>query len=384
MALALFGASRPAEAAGPLDLCLGYGCSFDATVYYVDWTTINVAGGTASGAINLPSGPPVLVTLTAVNPDGSNGSFWGGQTGCGINYWNPTAPYISAEVPNPPPPCELVQLQGGQNQTYRMTFSQPVQDPLMAIVSLGSGGIFTTYDFDRPFTIVSQGAGYWGGDATRLVQLPGDILRGNEGHGTIRFLGTFPTFSWTVPTPEAWHGFTFGIRTTTALSGQQVTVNEGSLATNTGRWGGTDPVLTASVGTIVKNADGTWNWSFQTTDGPAEDQVVTITATEGGNSVSQTFNLAVKNVAPIATIGNSGPAPVGAPITATFTAPSDPSPVDLASLRYAFSCDGTSLAGLTYAAASPSPSIQCVYATPGPVTIVGRVIDKDGADFHLD
>jgi len=61
---------------------------------------------------------------------------------------------------------------------------------------------------------VSQGPGYWGGSPTALDQLPGDILRGNEGHGTIQFIGTFSTFSWIVPTPEYWHGFTFGIRTT--------------------------------------------------------------------------------------------------------------------------------------------------------------------------
>jgi hypothetical protein len=27
----------------------------------------------------------------------------------------------------------------------------------------------------------------------------------------------YNTFSWTVPDPENWHGFTFGIRTTEAL-----------------------------------------------------------------------------------------------------------------------------------------------------------------------
>jgi len=40
---------------------------------------------------------------------------------------------------------------------------------------------------------------------------------GAEGHGTIQFIGTFSTFTWVVPTPENWHGFTFGIRTTLAI-----------------------------------------------------------------------------------------------------------------------------------------------------------------------
>ena len=108
----------------------------------------------------------------------------------------------------------MLQLVGGQNQTYKVTLSEAIKDPIMAIVSLGANGTNTTYDFDSPFTILSQGNDYWGGSSTALDQLPGDILRGNEGSGTIQFIGTFSTFSWTVPTPEYWHGFTFGIRTT--------------------------------------------------------------------------------------------------------------------------------------------------------------------------
>lgn len=45
-----------------------------------------------------------------------------------------------------------------------------------------------------------------------------------------------------------------------------------------------DPVadvvtLTASVGAVVDNCNGGWNWSFNTRDGPDENQVITITAT---------------------------------------------------------------------------------------------------------
>ena len=54
-------------------------------------------------------------------------------------------------------------------------------------------------------------------------------LRGAEGHGTIQFIGTFSTFSWTVPTPESWHGSTFGIRTTEALEPDNRVPEPGSL-----------------------------------------------------------------------------------------------------------------------------------------------------------
>ena len=183
--------------------------------YYVDWTAADINGGTASGVITLPDASTVNVGFQAITAAGGPGNLSPNtQTGCGTNYWSPTTPYISAQVSNPPPPCDIVALIGGVNQTYKVTLSEPIKDPIMAVLSLGQPSVFTTYDFDSPFDIVSQGAGYWGGTNTSLSELPGDILQGNEGHGTLQFIGTFNTFSWVVPTPENWHGFTFGIRTT--------------------------------------------------------------------------------------------------------------------------------------------------------------------------
>jgi len=52
-----------------------------------------------------------------------------------------------------------------------------------------------------------------------------------------------------------------------------------------------DPVadvvtLTASVGAVVDNDDGSWNWSFNTGDGPDQGQVITITATDSDGAKS--------------------------------------------------------------------------------------------------
>lgn len=187
--------------------------------HYVDWTSANVAGGTATGTITLPDSSTVTVDFAATTAAGAPGALNFAQTGGGINYWaaNAGAPYISPEVDNAPPDSDIISLVGGVNQTYTVTLSEAIKDPIMAIVSLGQTGLPTTYDFDSPFTIVSQGAGHWGGTATSLQQLPGDVLEGSEGHGTIQFTGTFSVFSWTVPTPENWHGFTLGIRTTEAI-----------------------------------------------------------------------------------------------------------------------------------------------------------------------
>ncbi|MGF1582858.1 MAG: Ig-like domain-containing protein [Gemmataceae bacterium] len=69
--------------------------------------------------------------------------------------------------------------------------------------------------------------------------------------------------------------------------------------------------LTSSIGTISQDENGTWTWSFDTTDGPDEGQTVEITATDGlGDTTTTTFELIVNNVAP--TIALSGNASVAA------------------------------------------------------------------------
>lgn len=183
------------------------------TYYYVDWTSWNPGGGTATGVITPSSGPVVNVQFDAINATGGPGSFMGVASG----LWTPTGTFTSAEVQNAST-FEAIQLIGTQNMTYRVTLSEAIKDPIMAITTLGSGWDPAIYDFDSPFTILSQGPTCcWGGGYDRLTQLPGDVLQGYEGAGTIKFNGTYSTFSWTVPDPEYWHAFTFGIRTTEAL-----------------------------------------------------------------------------------------------------------------------------------------------------------------------
>jgi Ca2+-binding RTX toxin-like protein len=100
-----------------------------------------------------------------------------------------------------------------------------------------------------------------------------------------------------------------------------VAVSEGASAANTGTWSdpGLDIVtLSASVGSVTKNAIGTWSWSFNTSDGPDETQDVTITATDSdGASSTTTFHLTVNNVAP--SVANNGNVTVNAGTTATNT-----------------------------------------------------------------
>ena len=111
-------------------------------------------------------------------------------------------------------PCPL--WLGGNSFTHTITFSRAIENPIFAMLSVGQPGILVTYDFDRPFEITSFGPGYWGGPGT-LSMLADPAagswrLTGQEGHGAIRFLGSFDSISWTVPTFENWHGFTIGVQ----------------------------------------------------------------------------------------------------------------------------------------------------------------------------
>jgi len=80
----------------------------------------------------------------------------------------------------------------------------------------------------------------------------------------------------------------------------------GCYASATGTWGdpGADVVtLTASVGTVTKNADGTWSWSLATANGSSQTQTVVITATDSsGVSSSASFQLTVSNLAPAVSV----------------------------------------------------------------------------------
>lgn len=204
--------------------------------YWVDWTSADVAGGTAEGTITLGDGSTVSVSLKAVRSDGSHGSLFGYEVTPGVgvtfagwtDFWTHdnnspqndlTTTYKSGYVLNSPDFPDIIGLSGGNTDSYVLTFSSPVQDPVMDIMSLGQGGDASVYSFSRSFEIVSQGIGRFGGSNTslRVRNAPdgatvGDQVQGNEGNGTLRFVGELSNLSWTVPDGETWHGFTIGVR----------------------------------------------------------------------------------------------------------------------------------------------------------------------------
>ena len=172
-----------------------------APIIWTDWTTADASS--ASG------------TAGAVTVSFSGNISPAAQTAGGPNYWLVnSAVYTSPEVDNAPPDSDIIRLTGGTaTGVQTITFSAPVVNPVLAIMSLGQPGFAVTYVFgDEPFDVLNSGTGHWGGNpAGSLFEDPGNVLRGIEGHGIIQFNGTFSSISWTMPIAEGWHGFQVGI-----------------------------------------------------------------------------------------------------------------------------------------------------------------------------
>ena len=165
------------------------------TAYWTDWTSEIAGAPGVVGTLNTGSGT-VNVTFT--------GSYYLAQTSGGTNYWSPSTPYISSLVGNAPPASDIIELSTGGTAT--ITFSQAVQDPLMALVSWNGN----TVDFGVPIEFLSYGAGYWG-NGTPILNAAGDGFYGSgEVHGVIRLPGSYTSISFT-HTSEGWHGFTVGV-----------------------------------------------------------------------------------------------------------------------------------------------------------------------------
>lgn len=165
-----------------------------APVSWTDWTA--AAPSEVTGVLTFGS-DTVDVTST--------GAYLFAQVSGGTNYWIPSAPYISSTVDNAPPDSDIIALSTGG--TVTITFSQAVQDPLLALVSWNGN----TVDFGVPINILSYGAGYWGNGVPVLNSTGTGFFGSGEVHGVIELPGLYDSITFT-HTSEGWHGFTVGAK----------------------------------------------------------------------------------------------------------------------------------------------------------------------------
>ncbi len=168
-----------------------------ATAAMASWANWVAAGAEEVGGF-------LQVGATSVNVIYKGPYSFAQVTGGGTNYWLPSAPYISATVENAPPDSDIIALSTGGAK--KITFSQAVIDPLLALVSWNNN----TVDFGTPIEIISFGQGFWG-NGTPILNATGTGFFGSgEVHAVIRLPGTFTEINFT-DTSENWHGFTVGV-----------------------------------------------------------------------------------------------------------------------------------------------------------------------------
>lgn len=158
-------------------------------INWTEWTS--AVPGVVTGSI-----PGLGVDVTYAGPY----SFAQVNNG-GFNYWN----WAVYDVPNRPGRSDMIALNIAG--THRISFSAPVTDVYFAFVSVGQPNLPVNYFFGVPFEIVSVGPGHWGNGT--LTQT-GNTMTGAEGHGVIRFTGSFTEISWQTSPDEFWHGLTVG------------------------------------------------------------------------------------------------------------------------------------------------------------------------------
>jgi hypothetical protein len=182
--------------------------------HWVHWSSGQTTGnpGSATGTL-LPASGPITVTYTGevyqpLLPTPPT------------DYFVPATTYTCATVGNKPTEADgLVLQQGGTPTVDTLTFSRPVTNPVLAIMSLGNSqdGTTCSYQFGaygESFTILQQGMGEMAGPGTLVEDADGG-LTGNDGDGLVQLNGTFSTIKWTDPDVACEgfgdHGFTIGI-----------------------------------------------------------------------------------------------------------------------------------------------------------------------------
>jgi hypothetical protein len=175
--------------------------AYATTVSWADWTSATSA--TVSGAIG-----SVNVTYSGAVPAFTQ------LNNIGTFFWTQgtPAPYTSGSVSNAPATADIIALNNAGTST--ITFSQPVVNPYLALVSWNAASV--TAGDSETFTYISSGSGAFGsgmfaGPGGTGAPTPTFFTGAGELHGIFEIPGTWTSISFTDTTTEFWHGLTVGI-----------------------------------------------------------------------------------------------------------------------------------------------------------------------------
>jgi len=197
------------------------------------------------------------------------------------------------------------------------------------------------------------------------------------------------SYNITATTPAAASCTSSNAAPSVAANNASVSVNEGQTATNSGTYSdansGDNVTISASVGSVTKTGtnNGTWSWSFATTDGPDESQTVTITADDGHGGIQTTFSLVVNNVAPTVTLSGPSSANEGDTKSYSFIV-SDPGDDTFSVVSASCGTNGTFSNGV-FDGVTGAGSFDCTFPDgPASSNVSVQVKDSDGANSNTD
>jgi hypothetical protein len=170
-----------------------------ASAVTIAWNTF-----TSSSVGSISAGPATVgVSFATTNPH---------NLVLNNTSWSPASTFADAVlVANAPTLSNgIMRLIGGTPAVNTITFSVPVVDPVFTIWSLGNSGQPARFDFvgATPILVAGGPSQEWAGQP---ITIQNSSVLGTEGNGTVRFVGTVSSISWTNPVAEDWYGFNVGI-----------------------------------------------------------------------------------------------------------------------------------------------------------------------------
>jgi hypothetical protein len=178
-----------------------------STYSYANWTSATLSTllpGSVTGTISTPQGTLGITYTGDVAP-------WTQINNIGNDYFSAyPSVFTNSTVSNLPTNVDLITLAQAHTFVDTITFSTPVTNPILDIVSLGQPGGPVSYYFNATPVILSQGVTFFGGCANCLF-IGNNQLTGVEGDGVVEFVGTFSQLSWSTSGGEAWNGVTVAV-----------------------------------------------------------------------------------------------------------------------------------------------------------------------------